>query len=310
VLADPGFGLRIVGHLLRADASADERAMVPPGELLGRYDQLEAIVRDRVVDELVFADPHSSLAAMAGLVESARALGLRTHVSAEFLGAWRGVDVQQWHGDVVLRLTPFPHDVFGLTIKRAVDIAVASAALLLLSPLFLLIALAVKADAKGPVFFGQWRLGLNGRRFWFPKFRSMQAGAEARLHELAAHNEMDGPVFKMRNDPRITRVGRLLRRYSLDELPQLWCVLRGDMSLVGPRPLMPHEVAGQETWQRRRLSVRPGLTCLWQISGRNDIDFERWMQLDLQYIDSWSLWLDLRILLRTVPAVLSGRGAC
>ena len=282
---------------------------MPDGQLLGCYDDLERIVRDRVVDELVFADPQSSFAVMAGLIESARAIGLRTHVSAEFLGAWRGVDVQQWRGDVVLRLTPYPHDVFGLSVKRAVDIAAAAVAMLALAPLFGLLALAVRLDSRGPVLFGQWRVGLNGRRFWFPKFRSMRPGAEAQLHELAAHNEMDGPVFKLRNDPRVTRVGRFLRRYSLDELPQLWCVLRGDMSLVGPRPLMPHEVQGQQTWQRRRLSVRPGLTCLWQISGRNDVNFERWMQLDLQYIDSWSLWLDLRILLRTVPAVLSGRGA-
>ncbi len=306
---DPGLGLRVVGHLVRSDAPVDECLVVPRDEVVGTYEELERVVRERVVDELAFADPQCSFAAMSSLIESARVLGLRTHVSAEFLGVWRGVDVQQMQGDVVLRLTPYPHDVFGLTVKRALDVTVATVALVVLLPLFLLIALAVKLDSAGPVFFTHWRLGLNGRRFRFPKVRSMQAGAEARLAELATHNEMEGPVFKMRKDPRVTRVGRFLRRFSLDELPQLWCVMTGDMSLVGPRPLMPHEVDGQLGWQRRRLSVRPGLTCLWQVSGRNDIDFERWMQLDLQYIDTWSLWLDLRILARTVPAVLSGRGA-
>jgi lipopolysaccharide/colanic/teichoic acid biosynthesis glycosyltransferase len=178
-----------------------------------------------------------------------------------------------------------------------------------MAPLLLLIAALVKLTSKGPVFFVQWRIGLNGRRFRFPKFRSMVQDAEARLSEVMQHNEMDGPVFKMKRDPRITRLGAFLRRYSLDELPQLWCVLKGDMSLVGPRPLMPHEIDGHASWQRRRLSMRPGLTCLWQIGGRNAVDFDRWMRLDLQYIDSWSLGLDMRILLRTVPAVLSGRGA-
>jgi lipopolysaccharide/colanic/teichoic acid biosynthesis glycosyltransferase len=159
------------------------------------------------------------------------------------------------------------------------------------------------------VFFGQRRVGQNGRAFRMLKFRSMYQDAEQRLEALRALNEMSGPVFKMANDPRTTKVGRFLRRTSLDELPQFINVLRGEMSVVGPRPPIPAEVTQYKRWQRRRLSVRPGITCIWQISGRNGIDFDRWMELDLQYIDEWSLWRDVQICLKTIPAVLSARGA-
>jgi lipopolysaccharide/colanic/teichoic acid biosynthesis glycosyltransferase len=159
------------------------------------------------------------------------------------------------------------------------------------------------------VLFRQRRVGLAGREFTLFKFRSMRQGAEAQQGLLGARNEMDGPVFKLRDDPRVTRVGRFIRRTSLDELPQLWNVVRGEMSLVGPRPPLPSEVRRYERWQRRRLSVKPGITCTWQVSGRNEIDFQQWMELDLAYIDRWSLWEDVRIVLRTIPAVLSGRGA-
>ena len=157
--------------------------------------------------------------------------------------------------------------------------------------------------------FRQQRCGLNGRLFTLYKFRTMVADAEARRSEVEHLNEMDGPVFKARDDPRITSFGRVLRRLSLDELPQLWNVVRSDMSLVGPRPPIPSEVQNYERWQKRRLSMKPGITCLWQISGRNELDFERWMELDLEYIDSWSLGLDLGILLKTIPVVVIGRGA-
>jgi lipopolysaccharide/colanic/teichoic acid biosynthesis glycosyltransferase len=159
------------------------------------------------------------------------------------------------------------------------------------------------------VFFRQRRIGLNGREFSMLKFRSMHVDAEARLEALKAQNEMSGPVFKMTNDPRVTRVGRFLRKTSLDEFPQFWNVLRGHMSVVGPRPPIPEEVRRYQRWQRRRLSVKPGLTCLWQVQGRNELDFAEWMALDLHYIDTWSLWGDLKIVLQTIPAVLLGRGA-
>ena len=180
---------------------------------------------------------------------------------------------------------------------------------MVLSPLLLAIALAIKLDSPGPVLFRQLRCGLHGRPFTFLKFRSMRVDAEALKKQLAPFNEMDGPAFKMTNDPRVTPVGRFLRRTSLDELPQLWNILRGDMSFVGPRPAVLEEVRQYEPWQRRRLSMQPGLTCLWQVSGRNELTFDEWMRLDLEYIDNWSLWLDLKIALKTIPAVLLGRGA-
>ncbi|HET8733492.1 MAG TPA: sugar transferase, partial [Anaeromyxobacteraceae bacterium] len=181
--------------------------------------------------------------------------------------------------------------------------------LLALAPLLLGVAAAIKLDSPGPVFFRQRRVGLHGRLFDILKFRSMHRDAEAKLAALRGRNEMSGPVFKITDDPRVTRVGRLIRRTSIDELPQFWNVLVGQMSVVGPRPPLPSEVAQYRRWHRRRLSVRPGITCIWQISGRNQIDFDRWMELDLQYIDQWSLANDLRIFLKTIPAVLGARGA-
>jgi lipopolysaccharide/colanic/teichoic acid biosynthesis glycosyltransferase len=170
-------------------------------------------------------------------------------------------------------------------------------------------AILIKLTSHGPVLFRQKRCGHNGRQFVMYKFRSMIDNAEQRRLELEPLNEMDGPVFKSSRDPRITIIGKIIRRFSIDELPQVFNVLRGDMSLVGPRPPLPEEVARYERWQRRRLSMKPGMTCLWQISGRNEVSFEDWMKLDLTYIDNWSLLLDLKILLKTVPVVLLGRGA-
>src|ERR1700690_43406 len=191
------------------------------------------------------------------------------------------------------------------------DFAGALILLILLSWLFALLAILIKFTSPGPVFFRQQRSGQNGAPFTLYKFRTMISNAEQFKHELEAMNEMSGPVFKVTNDPRITPIGKWLRRYSLDELPQLFNVLRGEMSLVGPRPLPVDEVKRfSDLAHRRRLSVKPGLTCLWQISGRNQIkDFKDWVRLDLEYIDNWSLWLDLKILLRTIPAVFSATGA-
>jgi exopolysaccharide biosynthesis polyprenyl glycosylphosphotransferase len=196
-----------------------------------------------------------------------------------------------------------------LMIRRILDIALAAFLLAVTLPVSLLTALLIKLTSPGPVLFKQERCGLNGRLFMMHKFRSMVGNAEQMRLELDALNEMDGPVFKSSRDPRITLIGKIIRRFSIDELPQLYNVLRGDMSLVGPRPPLPQEVARYERWQRRRLSMKPGITCLWQISGRNGVSFDDWMKLDLTYIDNWSLLLDLKILLKTVPVVLLGRGA-
>ena len=194
-------------------------------------------------------------------------------------------------------------------VKRPFDIASSLLGLLLLSPVFLLIAVLIKLDSPGPVFFRQRRVGKSGRQFTFYKFRSMVQEAEELKKRLLHLNEVDGPAFKISDDPRVTQVGRLLRRTSADELPQLWNVLRGDMSLVGPRPPLPSEVEHYEHWQREKLEVVPGITCLWQISGRSHIGFTEWMRLDIEYIRKQSLGLDVKILARTLPAVVSRRGA-
>lgn len=195
-------------------------------------------------------------------------------------------------------------------VKRTIDVALSAVGLVVLAPLLLVIAALVRASSPGPILY-EWRvLGRRGRPFIGYKFRTMVADADALKRTIQHRNEMTGPVFKMRDDPRVTRVGRVLRKYSLDELPQLWSVLKGDMSLVGPRPPSAEEFVQFEPWQRGKLAVTPGITCLWQVSGRSNIrDFDEWMRLDRRYVQEWSLWLDLRILARTVPAVIRGDGA-
>ena len=195
------------------------------------------------------------------------------------------------------------------TAKRIVDVLAASAGLVLTAPLMLFVAMAIKLESAGPLLFRHMRLGKDGRPFVMLKFRSMYQGAPAFQVQLIGENEIPGPVFKIRADPRITRVGRLIRKYSLDELPQLWNVLRGEMSLVGPRPPVPEEVARYEPWQRERLAVKPGLTCTWQVSGRSDIPFDEWVRMDIEYVRSCSFRQDLKLLLLTVPAVITARGA-
>jgi exopolysaccharide biosynthesis polyprenyl glycosylphosphotransferase len=220
------------------------------------------------------------------------------------------MELTEFDGFPLLSFSTTPTNEFLMFVRRILDVVLASIMLVIAGPLFMLpAAILIKLTSPGPVLFKQKRCGLNGRQFVMYKFRSMVNNAEQLRVELEGLNEMDGPVFKSSSDPRITTVGKIIRRRSIDELPQLFNVLRGDMSLVGPRPPLPAEVARYERWQRRRLSMKPGITCLWQISGRNEVSFEDWMKLDLTYIDNWSLLLDLKILLKTVPVVLLGRGA-
>ena len=216
---------------------------------------------------------------------------------------------EDWEGYLPARATGARWQA-AQSLKRGLDVVLAAAGLVALSPVLLLIACAVRLTSRGPTLY-EWRvLGLRGRPFVGYKFRTMVENADALKPGLLARNEMKGPAFKMRADPRVTSVGRFLRKYSLDELPQLWSVLKGDMSLVGPRPPSPAEFAAFQPWQRGKLAVTPGLTCLWQANGRSSInDFEEWMRLDREYVQDWSLGLDLRILLRTIPAVLRGHGA-
>jgi exopolysaccharide biosynthesis polyprenyl glycosylphosphotransferase len=264
-----------------------------------------------VIDQVLIAPSPSQLDRVNRLLARCREDGVMAGVVLSFLASGGNqVTLDRFDGTPLLTYSTAPADEVLLGIRRVLDVLLASAVLLLLSPLMLVVALAIKLTApSAPVFYRQLRAGLRGRRFEVVKFRSMVPGADTLKPALEPYNEMDGPAFKMSNDPRVTALGAFLRRTSIDELPQLWNVLRGDMSFVGPRPVPVEEADRYEPWQRRRLSMKPGLTCLWQVSGRNELSFDEWMRLDLDYIDRWSLWLDAKILLKTIPAVLSGRGA-
>ena len=194
-------------------------------------------------------------------------------------------------------------------VKRLIDVVCSFLGVLVLSPLFIIIAIIIKMTSKGPVFFSQKRVGKNGKEFDMYKFRSMVVNAEELKEKLAAQNEMSGPMFKMKDDPRVTKVGKFIRKTSIDELPQLLNVLKGDMSLVGPRPSLPKEVAQFEDWMYRRLEVKPGLTCYWQVSGRNNIDFEDWMNLDIKYVDERNLWIDIKLIFKTVGVLFGDKNA-
>lgn len=194
-------------------------------------------------------------------------------------------------------------------VKRLIDVVCSFIGVIVLSPLFIIIAIIIKTTSKGPVFFSQKRVGKNGKEFDMYKFRSMVVNAEELKEKLAAQNEMSGPMFKMKDDPRVTKVGKFIRKTSIDELPQLWNVLKGDMSLVGPRPSLPKEVAQFEEWMYRRLEVKPGLTCYWQVSGRNNIDFEDWMKLDIKYVDERSTWIDIKLIFKTVGVLFGDKNA-
>ncbi|HEY8713035.1 MAG TPA: sugar transferase [Thermoanaerobaculia bacterium] len=262
------------------------------------------------IDEIVFAVTRKKLDEMKQIFLMCEELGIRTRVAMNFFqNRVARMEVEEIEGIPFLTFTTTPSDETELAFKRALDVAVSMLILTLTAPVLLIAALAIRMTSPGSIVFKQERIGLNGRIFTLYKFRTMIEDAHERRGEVTHLNEMTGPVFKAKDDPRVTAVGRWLRKFSLDEIPQLWNVLKGDMSLVGPRPPIPEEVASYHRWHRRRLSMKPGLTCLWQISGRNQVDFDRWMQMDLQYIDNWSPSLDLKILLRTIPAVLSGRGA-
>jgi exopolysaccharide biosynthesis polyprenyl glycosylphosphotransferase len=262
------------------------------------------------IDEIVFAVTRKKLDEMKQIFLMCEELGIRTRVAMNFFqNRVARLEVEEIEGIPFLTFTTTPSDETELAFKRTLDVAVSMLILVLTAPVLLIAALAIRLSSPGSILFKQERIGLNGRIFTLYKLRTMIEDAHERRGEVTHLNEMTGPVFKAKDDPRVTAVGRWMRRFSLDEIPQLWNVLKGDMSLVGPRPPIPEEVASYHRWHRRRLSMKPGLTCLWQISGRNQIDFDRWMQMDLQYIDNWSPSLDLKILLRTIPAVLSGRGA-
>jgi exopolysaccharide biosynthesis polyprenyl glycosylphosphotransferase len=279
--------------------------------LLGTLDEAAEILSHQPVDEVLVALPVKSYyQTIAAIVSVCEELGITVRIPADFFHLRLATARMDRIGEepILTLQTPMPSEP-GLFVKRSVDFVCSLFALVALTPLFAAIAAAVKLESKGPVFFAQERVGLGRRRFRMYKFRSMVPDAEARMKDLEAHNEASGAAFKMRNDPRVTRVGRFLRRYSLDELPQFWNVFVGDMSIVGPRPMSLRDAnALQSRWQKRRFSVKPGLTCLWQATGRHEVDFDQWMKLDLQYIDNWSIKLDFQLMLKTVPAVIRGTG--
>jgi exopolysaccharide biosynthesis polyprenyl glycosylphosphotransferase len=305
----PESGYRVLGFV-----DSPETSSCPPevSELtLGTLDQFESILMHRAVDEVLIALPVKSRYADIQLViQICESVGVRARYLADIFQYSRlGLRAERPEESLTIARTVAPDDYRKL-VKRAIDLVGAAAGIVLLSPLMLTAAAAVRLGGGGPVIFTQDRFGFNRRRFRMYKFRTMVADAESQQAHLEALNEATGPVFKIRTDPRVTRVGHLLRKFSIDELPQLVNVLRGDMSLVGPRPLPIRDVGRfTESALMRRFSVRPGLTCLWQISGRSDLSFDRWISLDLEYIDGWSLTLDLKILARTLPVVLKGTGA-
>ncbi len=302
------WGLRIVGLI------DDEHGMfgkeIEGYRVLGRLQDIPFILHRIVVDRVIFVVPRLWLHRIDEAILACEREGISTAISMDLYNL-RIAKVRQtdFSGFPLLEFETFSAEQWQLFIKRAIDIALSIVLLILFVPVIIFTSIAVRTTSSGPLLFTQIRSGLNGRKFKLYKFRTMEAGAEVKKKALEKMNEMDGPVFKIRRDPRITPVGAFLRKFSIDEIPQLINVLKGDMSIVGPRPPLPVEVELYKMWQRRRLSLKPGLTCIWQVSGRNQIQFERWMEMDLEYIDRWSLWLDSKILFRTIFVVLFGYGA-
>jgi exopolysaccharide biosynthesis polyprenyl glycosylphosphotransferase len=309
LLADRTFSVKLLGHVCVPGEVKDNRIESP---MLGEMAKLDEVLDNDAVDEVVFAIHEVDQELLANALHFCDERGVDVLLPLPpALPARARVEIASVDGfDVpLLGLRRTPSGEARLFFKRLIDLIGVSILFFFSAPIMVLVALAIRLESKGPILFRQTRCGRNGRTFTMLKFRSMVADAEAQKEKLLHLNEMSGPVFKIRRDPRITRVGAFIRKTSLDELPQFFNILLGDMSLVGPRPPIPAEVEQYKPWQRRRLSVKPGLTGLWQVSGRNNIDFEEWMKLDLRYIDEWSLWLDIKILLRTLPAVFSKSGA-
>jgi len=306
---NPAWGLRIEGYIDWDNSLLGQQ--VNGSRVIGVLEKFEDILNHHVIDEVVFFVPRKHLDMVEPAVKACEARGILVRVGADLfhlplatanLGNFVGMPMITYKTASIMG--------YQWLAKRFIDIVVSSVGLVGCLPVFAVVGTLIKVTSPGPIFFGQQRVGLNGRTFTLYKFRSMVMDAEAKQHQVAALNQMAGPMFKAENDPRITSIGTFIRKWSLDELPQFYNVLRGDMSLVGPRPSLPKEISQFEAWQKRRLSVRPGMTGLWQVSGRNNIqDFDEWMKLDLQYIDTWSIISDLKIVGKTLPAVLIGRGA-
>jgi exopolysaccharide biosynthesis polyprenyl glycosylphosphotransferase len=310
--ANESRGMRILGFVRTGAAPL---LLHDPSPLRGSYPvfdlaQLPELLRKHVIDEVIFAISKDDLDRLGDSFIMCEIEGVKTRVLLTFFPhVISKVFLERLGNKPLLTFATTPDNEYLLLVKRVVDFVMALTLLVVLSPLMVLLALLIRLTSKGPVLYRQTRCGLGGRKFTLYKFRSMRPDADLRREELEALNEMDGPVFKIAQDPRCTVMGRFMRKFSLDELPQLINIVKGDMSFVGPRPPLPEEVEKYEGWQRRRLRMPPGLSCLWALEGRSRLSFRRWMELDLEYIDRWSLALDWEILLKTVPIVLLGRGA-
>lgn len=308
IVARPDLGYRVVGFV---DDNPDKGYTdIGRFKALGPLDNLPLILDEERPDEVIITLPWMYHRKIMGIVRECERRDVRPRIVPDlFQMSLTQVNVEDLGGVPLIGVRAISISKGALLVKRAVDILGAVVGLTLGAPLLALIALAVRLDSPGPVIFRQTRVGLRGRRFEMYKFRSMHVGAEEQQDMLADLNEADGPIFKIRDDPRLTRVGRILRRLSLDELPQLVNVLRGEMSLVGPRPPVPAEVEKYQEWHKKRLEAPPGMTGLWQVSGRSRLSFDEMVLLDIYYIENWSLWLDFKILMRTIPKVLLGEGA-
>jgi exopolysaccharide biosynthesis polyprenyl glycosylphosphotransferase len=291
---EPGRGVRQVSRL----------------EVVGALDDIPKIFHRDAIDEVVFVVPRSRLNSLQGAIDNCETEGVVVTVAVDLFDTKLArSSVTELDGLPLLHFKTTHAKEWELLVKRLFDFAASGLGILVLSPGFLILAILIKATSKGPVFFKQDRLGLSGRKFTLYKFRTMRMGAQGALNDVTDLNDMTTPEFRDKKTRWITPVGRFMRKFSLDELPQLFNVFVGHMSIVGPRPTVPDEVEKYKTWQRRRFSMKPGITCLWQVNGRNNIAFEDWMKLDLEYLDRWSLWLDVKIMLKTVPVVLFGIGA-
>ena len=303
------YGVRLAGFFTDDAASVIEAVQLDKKYLVHPISQLSSVLQRQVIDEIIFAVDSRRLAELEDVFLLCDEEGVRTHVAVDFFPHVNsGVQLERLGPAPLLTFAAAPDDEVRLMLKRIIDVILTASALLILIPFMAVIALLIRVTSPGPIIFRQVRCGLNGRRFVCFKFRSMCVGAEHMKAQLEHLNQKE-TAFKIKDDPRLTPVGRYMRKFSVDEWPQLWNVLRGEMSLVGPRPAVPEEVEKYKRWQRRRLRMRPGLTCLWAINGRDSLDFDTWMRLDMQYIDRWSLALDWHIILRTIPQVLLGKGA-
>ncbi len=304
------WGFRIIGFV--ADSASFKETKIAGHRVIGKIENISDILfgDEHVIDEIIFAMPRHKSKELKKLLLLCEELGINTRVVADFFSHRRvNVYLENFHDVPLLTFSAVPNDLFSLFIKRVLDVLVSLLLLLTFSLPLIVVSLLIKLTSKGPILFKQTRVGLNGRPFILYKFRSMVEDAEKMKKDLNHLNKLDGPVFKIESDPRITKIGAFIRKTSIDEFPQFFNVLKGEMSIVGPRPPLPEEVKQYDDWHRRKLSMSPGITCTWQIRGRDNVKFNRRMELELQYIDDWSLLSDLKIFFKTIPVVLFKRGA-